>query len=90
MDLKVFMAAFGIIFLAELGDKTQLANLMMSAKTKSPWIVFLASVLAFSLLTLITVFLGEVISKYVSPHRVKYVAAFLFIVVGILMLAGKI
>lgn len=46
MDWKIFLAAFGTIFLAELGDKTQLANLSLAAKSQSWLSVFIASVVA--------------------------------------------
>jgi Ca2+/H+ antiporter, TMEM165/GDT1 family len=89
MDWKIFFAAFTTIFLAELGDKTRLANLTMVAKTKSWLSVFLASVTAFSIVTLITVFFGEVICKSFRPEHIRYAAASLFIFLGILMFAGK-
>ncbi|MBI4846505.1 MAG: TMEM165/GDT1 family protein [Candidatus Omnitrophica bacterium] len=90
MDWKIFFATFSAIFLAELGDKTQLANLCMAAKSKS-WIsVVLASIAAFSLVTLITVLLGGVFKKFLNPEHIRYIAAALFIGVGLLMLLGKI
>ena len=46
MDLRVLLTTFGIIFLAEMGDKTQLAAMTMSAQTKRPWAVFLGASLA--------------------------------------------
>jgi len=90
MDWKIFFAAFVTIFLAELGDKTQLANLSLSAKSGSMITVFLASITAFGLVTLITVLLGGFISKFVRPEYIRYSAASLFIIIGILMLLGKI
>lgn len=90
MDWKIFTATFFSIFLAELGDKTQLANLSLSAKSDSRISVFLASVLAFSLVTLVTVLLGGVLSKYVKGEYIKYAAASLFVGVGILMFLGKV
>ncbi|MCG2712946.1 MAG: TMEM165/GDT1 family protein [Candidatus Omnitrophica bacterium] len=90
MDWKIFFATFGTIFLAELGDKTQLANLSLTAKSKSWVCVFSASVCAFALVTLITVFLGNVLGKYLRPDAVRYAGASLFIIVGILMFLGKV
>ncbi|MCF7908620.1 MAG: TMEM165/GDT1 family protein [Candidatus Omnitrophica bacterium] len=90
MDWKVFLATFGAIFLAELGDKTQVANLCLSAKSKSWLTVFVASVAAFAVVTLITVSLGNILCKYIHPEHIKYGSGALFIVIGILMLVGKI
>ncbi|MBU4306184.1 MAG: TMEM165/GDT1 family protein [Candidatus Omnitrophica bacterium] len=90
MDWKIFFATFATIFLAELGDKTQLANLCLAAKSKS-WIpVFCASVAAFAVVTLITVFLGGLLSKFIRPDYIRYGAGALFIIVGVLMLIGKV
>ena len=48
MDWRVFLTTFGVIFLAEMGDKTQLAAMTMSAQTKKPWAVFIGSALALT------------------------------------------
>ncbi|MFH1092955.1 MAG: TMEM165/GDT1 family protein [Candidatus Omnitrophota bacterium] len=90
MDWKIFFATFGTIFLAELGDKTQLANLSLAAKSKSWFCVFSASVCAFALVTLITVSLGKVLGEFLRPDLVRYAGASLFIIVGILMFLGKV
>jgi putative Ca2+/H+ antiporter (TMEM165/GDT1 family) len=58
MDWKVFLTTFGTIFLAELGDKTQLASIMMTSKTKLPWSVFIGASLALTLVTLAGVLAG--------------------------------
>lgn len=90
MDWKIFLTAFGTIFLAELGDKTQLANLSLAAESGSRASVFLASILAFSTVTLITVLFGGVLSKFVRPEYIRYTAASLFVIIGVLMFLGKI
>ncbi|HEX9545520.1 MAG TPA: TMEM165/GDT1 family protein [Pyrinomonadaceae bacterium] len=48
MDLRVFLTTFGVIFLAEMGDKTQLAAMTMAAQTKRPWAVFIGASLALA------------------------------------------
>jgi crotonobetainyl-CoA:carnitine CoA-transferase CaiB-like acyl-CoA transferase len=48
MDWRVFLATFGAIFLAEMGDKTQLAAMTMAAETKRPWTVFVGATLALA------------------------------------------
>lgn len=90
MDWKIFFATFGTIFLAELGDKTQLANLSLAAEAKSKITVYLASILAFSVVTAITVCFGNILSKYIQPQQIRITAASLFIIIGILMFFGKI
>ena len=89
MDLRVMLTTFGIIFLAEMGDKTQLAAMTMSAQTKKPWAVFIGASLALAAVSLIGVLVGSVIGEYVPLVWVKRVAAIAFIVIGVLMLAGK-
>ncbi|UCC95265.1 MAG: TMEM165/GDT1 family protein [Candidatus Omnitrophota bacterium] len=90
MDWKIFLATFGTIFLAELGDKTQVANLCLAAKSKSWFSVFLASVAAFSIVTLVTVSLGGLLCKFIRPDHIRYGAASLFVIIGLLMFFGKI
>ena len=89
MDFRVMLTTFGIIFLAEMGDKTQLAAMTMSAQTKKPWAVFIGASLALAAVSAIGVLVGGVIGEYVPLIWVKRVAATAFIVIGVLMLAGK-
>jgi putative Ca2+/H+ antiporter (TMEM165/GDT1 family) len=89
MDLRVLLTTFGIIFLAEMGDKTQLAAMTMAADTKRPWAVFIGSSLALVAVSALGVAVGSVIGQYVPLEWVKRGAAVAFIVIGILMLAGK-
>lgn len=89
MDLRVLLTTFGIIFLAEMGDKTQLAAMTMSAQTKKPWAVFIGSSLALAAVSALGVIVGSVIGEYVPLEWVKRVAAVAFIIIGVLMLAGK-
>ena len=89
MDFRVLLTTFGIIFLAEMGDKTQLAAMTMSAQTKRPWAVFLGSSLALVAVSAIGVLVGGVVGDYVPLVWIKRVAAIAFIVIGVLMLMGK-
>ena len=89
MDLRVLLTTFGIIFLAEMGDKTQLAAMTMSAQTKKPWAVFIGASLALAAVSAIGVLLGATLGEYIPLVWVKRVAAIAFIVIGVLMLAGK-
>ena len=89
MDFRVLLTTFGILFLAEMGDKTQLAAMTMSAQTKKPWAVFIGSSLALVAVSALGVVVGSVIGNYVPLEWVKRGAAVAFIIVDILMLAGK-
>ncbi|QQS40152.1 MAG: TMEM165/GDT1 family protein [Acidobacteriota bacterium] len=90
MEWKIFWTAFATLFLAELGDKTQLAVFAMTAKTKAIASVFLGASLALVIVTLIGVLAGGLISQYVPAEWLQRVAAVIFISVGVLMLFGKI
>ena len=84
MDLKLFLTVFTTIFIAELGDKTQVATLLYSADaTASKWLIFVAASAALILSTVITVALGGVISQYVNPRILSWVAGAGFIAVGL-------
>jgi putative Ca2+/H+ antiporter (TMEM165/GDT1 family) len=84
-----FWTTFGTLFLAEMGDKTQLAAITLSARTRSPLSVFLGAALALALVSLIGVAVGAMLGKYVPEDLIRKVAAAAFIVVGVLMLWGK-
>jgi putative Ca2+/H+ antiporter (TMEM165/GDT1 family) len=89
VDWRVFLTTFGVIFLAEMGDKTQLAAMTMSAQSKRPWAVFIGAALALTAVSAIGVLVGSVVGDYVPLIWVKRVAAVAFIVIGVLILAGK-
>ena len=65
MDFRVLVTTFGIIFLAEMGDKTQLAAMTMAAQTKKPWAVFVGASLALAAVSALGVIVGSVIGDYV-------------------------
>ncbi|HSN51437.1 MAG TPA: TMEM165/GDT1 family protein [Woeseiaceae bacterium] len=84
MDLKVLFVVFGTVFLAELGDKTQLATVLFASKPSVSLVtVFVGASLALILSSLIAVAAGSVISQYVDPRYLSYVAGAGFIVIGI-------
>jgi len=83
---KTVTTSFLLIAIAELGDKTQLAIIALSAKFGAPVQVFLGAMLAFALLTALGVVLGKIISRYVSTRYVKIGASLIFILFGILFL----
>jgi len=90
MDWKVFVATFGAVFFAELADKTQLVGIGMAAKTGKPASVWLGSVSAYIIVTVISVFLGAVMAKFIKPELIRYIGASLFIIIGFLMLLKAI
>ena len=89
MDWRVFLTTFGVIFLAEMGDKTQLAAMTMAAQTKKPWGVLLGSALALTAVSAIGVAVGVTLGNYLPLLWIKRAAAVAFILIGILILAGK-
>ena len=86
MDWKIFLATFGAVFFAELADKTQLVGIGTVAKTGKPVSVWLGSVSAYIIVTVISVFLGAALAKFIRPELIRYIGASLFIIVGFLML----
>lgn len=85
MDFKVILAAFATLFLAEFGDKTQLAVLSMAAATRKPWAVFLGAVAALAVVTGIGVLVGESVARLVPEAVIRRAAAALFVAIGIWM-----
>ena len=65
--VAVLASTFGTVFVAELGDKTQLATLLLSAQSGSPWLVFLGAALALICSSLVGVLLGQNSKKKVAP-----------------------
>ncbi len=86
--LGVLGGSFGLLFVAEMGDKSQLAVVSMTAKTGSPLSVFLGASVALALVTLLGVLAGKAVTRIVPVHWVSRGAALLFIVIGIVTLAG--
>jgi len=89
MDWRVLLTTFGVIFLAEMGDKTQIAAMTMAAEKKKPWEVFIAASLALVAVSAIGVVVGTVLSRYLPIDWIKRVAGLAFIVIGVLVLIGK-
>ena len=90
MDWKIFLAAFTAIFFAELADKTQWVGITMAAKSAKPLAVWLGSVSAYIIVTALSVWIGATLGNYIKPETIRYVGASLFIVLGVLMLFGRI
>ena len=86
MDLKVLLTTFGMIFLAELGDKTQLATFAFASESKSRLAVFIGSAGALVLTSLLAVILGAAVSRFVPANYIKSGAGALFIILGFWMI----
>ena len=88
MDWKLFASTFTLVFLAELGDKTQLATLSLAAGGSSRWAVFAGAAIALVATSALAVLLGEAIGRLVPLVWIQRAAGALFIILGILFLAG--
>ncbi len=86
MEWRLFFSTFALIFLAELGDKTQLASMAASAGTKSPWSVFAGAASALVLSALAAVLVGSFLQRTVPKHLIQGVAAVLFLIFGVVLL----
>lgn len=83
MDIKLVASVFGIVFLAELGDKTQLATLLFAARSPSNLlVVFLGASLALVCASALGVLAGGVVAHYLSPKLLSYIAGAGFVVIG--------
>ncbi|HVW29753.1 MAG TPA: TMEM165/GDT1 family protein [Polyangiaceae bacterium] len=80
--------AFVVVFIAEWGDLTQLATAALAAHYRSPYVVFAGATLALWSVAALAVFIGHRAGKLVNPHVTKRVAAGLFVIVGVALLAG--
>jgi putative Ca2+/H+ antiporter (TMEM165/GDT1 family) len=90
MDLKLFATVFTTIFVAELGDKTQLATLLYASDAAHPKLtIFVASAAALVATSAIAVLAGSVVAEYVDPKIVRWIAGLGFVAVGVwILIAG--
>ena len=87
MNYKLLFMVFGSVFLAELGDKTQLATMLFAAdKEVSKFTVFLGASLALVVASAIGVMAGGFLSQYISEKALNYIAGAGFVCIGILTL----
>lgn len=90
MDLRLFATVFSTVFIAELGDKTQLATLLYASDASHPKMtVFAASASALVLTSALGVLGGSLIGDHVSPKVVRWVAGLGFIAVGLWVLFAR-
>jgi putative Ca2+/H+ antiporter (TMEM165/GDT1 family) len=87
--LKALLMVFLSVFLAELGDKTQLATLLFATdRNLNPWTVFAAASAALVCTSLIAVLFGAQISRLIAPATLKIAAGLGFVAIGLWMLIG--
>jgi putative Ca2+/H+ antiporter (TMEM165/GDT1 family) len=88
--LRVLLSTFALLFVAELGDKTQLAVISMTAKHKMPIWIFVGATLALAAVTGLGVLGGELLTRFVPEAVLRKVAAVLFVGMGLLMWFEKL
>ena len=81
--LSIFITSFTTIFIAELGDKTQLATLMLSAESGRPLIVFIGSSIALLCSSIAGVLIGKWLSSRISKERLSFFTGILMTMVSI-------
>jgi len=90
MNWKLFFMAFGMLFLAEMGDKTQLAVFTLVTQHKQPLPIFLGASAALVAVTLIGTLFGDVVAKYVPQPLLQLIAGGLFVGIGVFVLWGAV
>lgn len=85
MDWSALLSTFGLIFVAELGDKTQLAVLTQTCKYRRPWAVFLGASLALLAVTALGAVGGQLVGRVIPPIVLQWIAALAFVVMGALV-----
>jgi Ca2+/H+ antiporter, TMEM165/GDT1 family len=86
---RTIFSTFLLVFLAELGDKTQLSTMLLASKSKSIWYVFIGSACALVLSSLIGVLAGSVLNKFIPPVYIQVCSGIAFIIIGSLLVFGK-
>ncbi len=82
MDWRLVLTTFGMVFLAELGDKTQLLVFTLASQHRAPWAVFLGAALALGAVSLMGAFLGGIVGEVIPEKWVQLGAGILFLAVG--------
>ncbi len=84
--LKIFVTTFITIFLAEIGDKTQLTTLLMTAESHAPWVVFIGAGSALVLTSLLGVLLGQWLASRISPRTLERAAGSSLLLISALLI----
>jgi len=88
--LRLFFSTFAIVFLAELGDKTQIASFSLAAQGSSVLSVIIGACLALTAATLVAVIAGHLIARFVPKKALKIVSGLLFLATGTYLLVSLI
>lgn len=89
MDFKLLLAVAGTVFLAELGDKTQLATLLFASRTPGSLVtVFVGASIALVLSSALGVLAGGLIAQYLDPRYLSYAAGVGFVLIGVWTIAA--
>jgi putative Ca2+/H+ antiporter (TMEM165/GDT1 family) len=84
MDPRLFLTVFATVFLAELGDKTQLATMLYSSRSPGArWTVFAASAVALVLASAIGVLAGDLVARSIDASTLQRVAGIAFVAIGL-------
>ena len=83
--ISIFITTFTTIFIAELGDKTQIATLMLSAESGKPFIVFIGSSLALISSSIVGVLIGKWLSSKISPNRFAFFTGILMTIISLFL-----
>ena len=90
MLITLLFTTFVTVFLAEMGDKTQLTTITLSSTTNKPLAVFIGSSVALILATLLGVLAGGSIANLIPAFLLKLLAGIVFLIIGINLMAKSI
>jgi Ca2+/H+ antiporter, TMEM165/GDT1 family len=90
INVQVLFSTFAMIFLAELGDKTQISTFAFASESHSPLSVFLGAALALVCSSFLGVVLGGLVGRFVPEKIMKFVAAVVFLGFGVWTLVEAI
>lgn len=87
---NIALRAFFLIFIAEMGDKTQLMSMALACEYRKPIWVFVGAASALAIVTLIGVSCGSMLTRWIPTQRIHQIAGAIFIIFGALMLFKKV
>lgn len=88
MDWIILLTTFGLLFLGELGDKTQLIVFNLSLEQEKPYKVGIGATLGFAVIVTLGVFIGAVLTKFIPLSVINIISGIVFIVIGLLGIPG--